>query len=107
MNFPLIKLPFFNSKESAHAIDAVRHRATTHFLFITYVRLLQKFEILAGKLTMHIYPRRFPSESTNPEQSRSGRSGTIRRYRKEKSFSTREAQVRSSRLEFVFDHLYA
>ena len=30
-----------------------------HFLFITYVRLLQKFEILAGKLIMRLHPRWF------------------------------------------------
>ena len=48
-----------------------------HFLLITYVRLLQKFEILARKFIMHIYPRRFrlnqrtqdKAEAEGPEQS--------------------------------------
>jgi hypothetical protein len=30
-----------------------------HFLFVTYARLLQEFEILSGKLIMHLHPRRF------------------------------------------------
>src|SRR5882724_2667603 len=30
MNLPLIRLPFFSSKESAHARDAPSHRATTN-----------------------------------------------------------------------------
>ena len=43
-----------------------------HFSFITYVRLLQKFEVLAGKLTLRLHSRRFrlnqrAQDKTEPE----------------------------------------
>src|ERR1700745_4094473 len=48
-----------------------------HFSFITYMRLLQKFEILTGQLILRLHPRRIrlnhrtqdKAEAEGPEQS--------------------------------------
>jgi hypothetical protein len=90
-----------------------------HFLFITYVRLLQKLEILAGKLIMHLHPRRFrlnqrthdKAEAEGPEQSadieKESHSVMVKRMSVlALPLSFLAKQSGSSGQEFVLDHLY-
>jgi len=91
-----------------------------HFLFVTYVRLLQKFAILAGKLIMHLHPRRLrlnqrtqdKAEAEGPVQSADIEKENHSVLGKRMSVlvlhpSLLAEQSDSSSQEFVFDHLYA
>jgi hypothetical protein len=66
-----------------------------HFLFITYARLLQKFEIFSGKLIMHLHHRRFRLNQHTQDKAEAEGTEQSAEYRKGKSFSTREAHVHS------------
>jgi hypothetical protein len=91
-----------------------------HFLFITYARLLQKFEILSGKLIMHLHPRRFRLNQHTQDKAEAEGTEQSADIEKENhsvlgkrmsvlvlppSFLAEQSDSRGQ--EFVFDHLYS
>jgi hypothetical protein len=91
-----------------------------HFLFITYVRLLQKFEILSGKLIVHLHPRRFRlNQHTQDKAEAEGTEQSADIEKKNHSVLGKRISVLvlppsflaeqsdSTGQEFLFDHQYA